>query len=269
MYSADVEDELECIHIPGVGDFSCEQLCVMQDAWMTKKAIMDAFTTSNWLRKDFPTKQLEKIVKEIDKWSIPLSAKLCALFIQDNPPSTLLPGFSFPMHVQQVLAVGEVISRRTGGASVMRMLPMHSSAKKDDTINIPEDLVTFVGQRLLGGNRDKIFSPLTVDRSHWALLVMDRPNKKLMLYDSFEKKNIQKLLKRIGAAVLAKCAVTFSMQMIGSPVQKVFYDCCIYVTHFSWNQAELPSPSVWNPGAMKDFRVQILKDILFSVKALV
>ena len=277
----------ECVHVPGVGDFTSKQLCAMQDAWVTKKSVVEGLCMARWLEESFPSQVLERInAKDFEKWSQPVAAKLCACFLRDNRPHTRLPGFHFDMFLQHVYrmmpgrwfncdgirAVGEIISRRTQGRCVMTMLPEHMT-KEPDVIIVHDKLVAFLREKVADDTCDMIFMPVNVDKSHWALVMIDKiaeENKGVMIYyDSFDKRKVKTLLHKICAKLLVDCSLNYQLVQQGSPLQKDYYSCGLFVLHYCWKKAELEMPNGYATKAMVEFRLLLVKYVLFSTSGMI
>ena len=203
-----------------------------------KASVAQGLLAVDWLDKTFSKKTTEPTDQLLTKWSKNVAAAMCASHIRENRPNAFTQGFSFQMDMQHVYtivpgawmnddvlrATGEVIDRRTAGRCVTMLLPGHSTRKNEPVI-LPDDLLEFVKDSLRNKTVAKIFLPVNVDGSDWAVICVDKFAPKVSLYDSFEKPKVMALLREIGTDLCSAAGVMYPLMEINSPVQKDFYSC--------------------------------------------
>ncbi|KAG3073778.1 hypothetical protein PI124_g20057 [Phytophthora idaei] len=82
-----------------------------------------------------------------------------------------------------------------------------------------------------------VLLPVNLQGVHWGGLVVERPGKKVEVYDSMNGKKNRKQLKRLATEVIKGALVEeeYSIQDVAEPTQKDSSNCGAFVCSFFWS----------------------------------
>ncbi|KAG3050030.1 hypothetical protein PC121_g18615 [Phytophthora cactorum] len=250
------------VAIEKVGEFKRVQLEGMQWLWNMQAVCRNAVLCSTWLSRN-----VKPNVED------PARPQATLLHLLETWPSTAINGFGFDLFYSDLYCLrGDAWlnnnAMRAASAflrefknNVIVILPPPPPKKKQKQ-SVPAstlEAITVMNQTL-----EFVLLPVNLQGVHWGGLVVERPGKKVEVYDSMNGKKNRKQLKRLATEVIKGALVEeeYSIQDVAEPTQKDSNNCGAFVCSFFWSFVSGNEPEDLSDVDITKLRWEILAAIL-------
>ncbi|KAG3159814.1 hypothetical protein PC128_g21230 [Phytophthora cactorum] len=249
------------VAIEKVGEFKRVQLEGMQWLWNMQAVCRNAVLCSTWLSRN-----VKPNVED------PARPQATLLHLLETWPSTAINGFGFDLFYSDLYCLrGDAWlnnnAMRAASAflrefknNVIVILPPPPKKKQKQSVPASTlEAITVMNQTL-----EFVLLPVNLQGVHWGGLVVERPGKKVEVYDSMNGKKNRKQLKRLATEVIKGALVEeeYSIQDVAEPTQKDSNNCGAFVCSFFWSFVSGNEPEDLSDVDITKLRWEILAAIL-------
>ncbi|KUF76336.1 hypothetical protein AM587_10006524 [Phytophthora nicotianae] len=248
------------VTIEKLGQFTREQLEAMKWLWNLQAACRNAVLSCTWL---------SSVVKPVAEQ--PVAPQVTNLQILECRPYAELNGFGFDLTYSDLFclrdsvwlndntmsAVTVSLGRYKKSLSVMLPPPTENPSEELQSSTIDE-----ISQATT--KRPFVLLPINLGGVHWAGIIVNRAEKKVMIYDSLNGAKDRKELRTVADFITTKALKDESNLKVDvtEPTQMDSSNCGVFVSLFFWSAMSDEAPSDLSPTGLTKLQWSLLNAIL-------